>query len=151
MDNELFAVAESIREYIKRRDCVIAKSVNKIYRDLLTYVLARRGSSSYMIQYSKATDLDTETEYWISHNCDFTTWEEEVFTPVFGTSVRYWEYPCPEWRSEIYSYLHLWIIVPKDILDDFDMTPEDPPSENDYGEVDPYLIEHGLAKRKKAE
>lgn len=148
MDYDLFAVAHAIEAYADRRGCVLSKATRKVYKDLVTYVLARRKMSTDMIEYSRKTRANPEKGYWIAYHCDMDSWEREVMRPVFGSVMRIWEIPCPDWRKEIFAFLEMWITVPEDVMKEFDMTSEDEPPGDDYGDIDPFLIENGLYKRK---
>jgi hypothetical protein len=75
-------------------------------------------------------------------------WQKEIIEPVFGTNERMWEVTCFGWRDELFCFLPWWVkrsIVPELLSEEG--TGED---SEDRSKIDPYLMEHGTAKQRRA-
>ena len=152
MEEYLDTMASLINDYGQRRNAVLAISVRRLARELASYLRLRRSNSSYMIERRRATGEpkgwtahDEEIwQEWLDYTFNLESWTTEVLQPLFGTDVHSWE--IDGWRLEVFTYLKDWIQRDMIIVDNFDMTPEEPVVEVLYDGLDPYMVEHGMIK-----
>jgi hypothetical protein len=152
MEEYLDTMASLINDYGQRRNAVLAISVRRLARELASYLRLRHSTSSYMIERRRATvgpkgwtARDEEIwQEWLDYTFNLESWTTEVLQPLFGTDVHSWE--IGDWRLEVFTYLKDWIQRDMVIVDNFDMTPEEPVVEVLYDGLDPYMVEHGMIK-----
>jgi hypothetical protein len=160
--SEIVQLATLIADHILRQGMRPELSLETIVKDIQRIFVQRfNGKHINDIQYHQhpvVCPIDW-TDYheriwrdWIEMTFTYEAWITEVLYPLFGTDTAPWEYSIPGWREDLHQFLWTWIRRNEQVVTDAEPFPEieEEMEEHVKINIDPYILEHGSAKQKRA-
>jgi hypothetical protein len=159
--DDVVAIVEYTTAWLREHKLEPELSEERWVRQILHYILARhRGAEPWAVSTTHVPDkpvgwTEQDEKYWddwVNYTLSLREWEKRVLRPVFGSDQRLWEVNIDDWRTEIHTFLPLWIRRKMSIVDA--MYPqgeeeEEPETDargsllrmRDPKAIDPYILE----------
>jgi len=151
------AIVKRFESFVESRGCQMGIDGRRMAHQILRYIQLRCSVSGHQITNPQSTiamppgwtkENERDWNAWIHHVFQLEEWQKEIMDPVFGTNERMWEVTCSGWRDELFCFLPWWVkrsVVPELLPEEGDDEESD-----DGKKIDPYLLEHGSAKQRRA-
>jgi hypothetical protein len=161
--DDIAAVVERAIQWIRDSKAEPELAEDRWVRQILHYLLARQKvdanyiHSTHTVYKPAGWKQEDETAWceWVRLTFDQEVWEQRVLTPVFGTDQRLWEVNNDAWRTDILTFLPMWIRRDMDIVARFTQPDNNDEMESDsllYSgrkqETDPYILEQEEKRRR---
>jgi len=155
--HDIEGVVNCLEMGLKRRKLTLDLPRIRLIRQILSYLTLRAEHHALDIKNPRHTpqipegwteETEVEWQYYLDKEFSSEMWQQEILDVIFGTDVRIWEAPFPNWRLELYDFLSFWIrrtyepLEPQEEVRETEEIKEAPL-------IDAYILEHGTAKQKK--